>query len=382
MIARNDNSSRLESGIQVRPAGAETASNAGRYEIFQTEESVKVRTANSTLYDGADIQLDQEVTIEALNVSVADDVQIRNELRDKAEFLMPLSHQNVLRARDCVTSQGWIVYDPIKAVLTQTNKSPKDAREVLLAALSAIQALHESDRLHGELSDNCLVLGDDDKIKLVCSAGYALDDTDAMTSKEDCLAAPEMVDPDLGPITWASDLYCLGLMVMLVCQPREMARLFKGDQRKWAVSAEPIPEKLLKAYSEEVREVLKKLVAKNPKDRFASAHEALAAIQARESSSARPTVRTTQGIGLENSPSAKVKTVVDLPNLFDLFVDPTWLAKQLKRPVVYGPLLVIVGLSVLANRERLPMPVSSTESDVTSENLRGSGFSGCRYYIW
>ncbi|MEZ6121399.1 MAG: hypothetical protein R3C28_33255 [Pirellulaceae bacterium] len=64
MIARNDNSSRLESGIQVRPAGAETASNAGRYEIFQTEESVKVRTANSTLYDGADIQLDQEVTIE------------------------------------------------------------------------------------------------------------------------------------------------------------------------------------------------------------------------------------------------------------------------------------------------------------------------------
>ncbi|MEZ6121400.1 MAG: hypothetical protein R3C28_33260 [Pirellulaceae bacterium] len=28
---------------------------------------------------------------------------------------------------------------------------------------------------------------------------------------------------------------------------------------------------------------------------------------------------------------------------------------------MYGPLLVIVGLSVLANRERLPMPVSSTE---------------------
>jgi hypothetical protein len=199
------------------------------------------------------------------------------------EIVAGLKHRNIVRIYDLGIGDdhAYIAMEHFPAGdLRQRMKTPLGVREAfdyLVQIASALDAIHSVGVLHRDLKPANIMLRDDGSLCLI-DFGLAKADTNAtdLTGAREIFGTPYYMSPEQGhaePIDARSDLYSLGVIFfeMLMGQ-----KPFKGNSAMEVIYKHKRAElPALAPQFDEFSGLLRRLLAKNPADRFGSARDLL-----------------------------------------------------------------------------------------------------------
>ena len=178
-----------------------------------------------------------------------------------------------------------------RSVAIRLREGPSDPRLVLHTVrgiLSVLSQLHEQGLLHANLKPTNVFFDTDGRVRL--SDGLLIDARlpvalpPPMNLK---YTAPEQTHKDFGPITPATDLYCVGLMALEMLAGDRFARAFQGIRSdapeedmawsQWHGSTLVAPSATLfaKGCPEELANVIARMLSKQPSLRYATVRQAM-----------------------------------------------------------------------------------------------------------
>jgi len=204
------------------------------------------------------------------------------------EIVAGLKHRNIVRIHDLgvADDHAYIAMEHFSAgdlrQRMKTPLSPGTALQYLQQIASALDAIHAVGVLHRDLKPaNVMLRGDGSLCLIDFGLAKANEMEISLTGTREIFGTPYYMSPEQGhaePIDARSDLYSLGVMFYEMLSGRKpytgasaMEVIYK---HKRADMPELAPE--LSGY----REIVARLLAKSPADRFQSAAELLGAIQA------------------------------------------------------------------------------------------------------
>ena len=177
-----------------------------------------------------------------------------------------------------------------RSAAIRLREGPSDPRLVLhtlRGALGVLIALHELGWVHANLKPSNVFFDTTGRVRL--SDGLLVEaatagDVPPLNLK---YRAPEQVSQTYGPVSPASDLYCLGWLALELLAGEKFSRWFSGLPLKisddhpawsqWHASSQvaPTAAELAAACPEELSQVIGRMVSKSPELRYASAREVL-----------------------------------------------------------------------------------------------------------
>ncbi len=193
----------------------------------------------------------------------------------------------VVRLHDLGVSDehAWLVMEYFaKGDLRKRMRQPLSPRQALLLAASiarALAAVHAAGVLHRDLKPGNIMLREDHSVALIDfglskDAALAMDITETGT----IFGTPHYMSPEQGhaeAIDERSDLYSLGVILFEMLSGHKPYRAENPMAIVYKHRKEAIPQ-LPRAFAA-VQPLLERLLAKLPRDRYASAHEAAAALE-------------------------------------------------------------------------------------------------------
>ncbi len=203
------------------------------------------------------------------------------------EIAQRINSPAVVRLHDLGVSDehAWLVMEYFtRGDLRKRMRQPLSPRQALLIAASiarALAAVHAAGVLHRDLKPGNIMLREDHSVALIDfglskDAALSMDITETGT----IFGTPHYMSPEQGhaePIDERSDLYSLGVILFEMLAGHKPYRAENPMAIVYKHRKEAIPQ-LPHAFSA-VQPLLEKLLAKLPRDRFASAHEATAALE-------------------------------------------------------------------------------------------------------
>ena len=203
------------------------------YELFEELG----RSSNSVVYRAYDLVLGRDVAIKELmsepgsDGGQADARRIQQFLKE-ASFLAQFEHENVLRIHTVDQDRGWIVMELMKGTLANQiasePMSPDTVRSVLRQMLTALDFLHQKDKVHGAVRPTNILINEHGTVKLSDFEAASRDgELRAPTGSKKYLA-PELIRSDFGEFGPAVDLYCLGFTALELLTGRKFDSLFPG----------------------------------------------------------------------------------------------------------------------------------------------------------
>jgi serine/threonine-protein kinase len=258
----------------------------------------------ATVYRAQDLELGREVAIKQIQPQfLADSAQNERYWRE-ASLLASFQHPHIVTIYDVVRSRGWLILELLQANLRDRlqgrSMDPKAVQNTVTQALRALSALHGRGLVHGDIKPSNLMIDHRKRVK-VGDFGLARrvsHDEGSVIRGTAKYMAPETLTQDFGEVGPQSDLYSLGFTAYdLVCGSR-FESLFPGldafgrdRQAAWmmwhAAADRKLPEvaRVLDTVPPQLSKVIGRLIEKDPKNRFTSADEALAALGASASES-------------------------------------------------------------------------------------------------
>jgi serine/threonine protein kinase len=261
-----------------------------RYEIVDT-----IGTGDfAIVYRGRDRELGREVAIKQIHQQYLLDPRQLERFWREAQLLATLQHPHILTIYDIDRSRGWLILELMRGSLKQTLEAgPIDLdylRIVLAGGLSALDFLHSRGIIHGDIKPSNLLVDAQGRVKLgdFGLARRAANEEGSLLKGTTKYMAPELINPQFGPVGPASDLYSLGFTCYeLMCGP-QFENLFPGlsaygrdPQIAWmmwhAAADLHLPEihRVLEGVPPDLAAVIQRMVAKDPQKRYRSAAEAL-----------------------------------------------------------------------------------------------------------
>jgi serine/threonine protein kinase len=165
---------------------------------------------------------------------------------------------------------------------------PRLVLHTLRGALTVLAQLHDQGLIHANLKPTNVFFDSEGRVRL--SDGLLLEARSPVPFPSPAnlkYLAPEQASPDFGPLSPATDLYCIGLLGLELLAGERFARAFQGLRgdtpaediawSQWHTSSHPAPKATLfaKGCSEELAAVLAKLLSKQPSLRYTTARHAL-----------------------------------------------------------------------------------------------------------
>ena len=253
--------------------------------------------ALATVYRARDLSLQRDVAVKALRDAVRADPVRSQQLYDAAQFLAGLSHDNIVQVYGLDRDRGWLIMELLPGDLAKRlarGPLPPDlVRSVLQQALKGLQALHAQKKLHGAVKPSNLLIDDHGRVKLGDSAGLSLDGEVRRPEGGPKYLAPELINPEFGPVGPGVDLYGLGFTALELLKGPGFDRLFPGADaadpeiawlRLHGSRGEPIPSasRVAPNTPPDLARVIDKMLAKDVKARYATAEEALRDLEPRD----------------------------------------------------------------------------------------------------
>jgi serine/threonine-protein kinase len=249
------------------------------------------RGARATVWRARDLALKRYVAIKELHDKFKADPHRMEQFWEEAAFLANLRHENIVQLHALDKERGWIVMELMQGSLEDKRKEgalPADVvRSVLRQALAGLAALHESGKFHGDIRPSNLLIDARGRVKLSDSAGMALGGEIRRPSGSAKYLAPEMLNPEFGPVGKQADLYCLGFTALELLKGPGFDKWFKGvagaadPEIAWlrchTSTTEVLPpvEQLVPGAPADLARVLDRLLPKPVAERYASAADAL-----------------------------------------------------------------------------------------------------------
>ncbi|MEK6270188.1 MAG: serine/threonine protein kinase [Planctomycetales bacterium] len=249
----------------------------------------------ATVFRARDKELARDVAIKQIHPQFLSDPRQLNRYWDEAQILASLEHPNVLTIYDIDRQRGWLILE----LMTDTMQSraggkPLDLELIrmgLVCGLKSLEFLHKRNIIHGDVKPSNLLIDSRNWIKL-CDFGLAqraADDQGSLFKGTTRYIAPERVDPEIfGPVGPQSDLYSLGFSMYELLCGNAFESLFPGLQAfgadkqiawmMWHAGPDrkmPDINRVLKGVPEDLAHVIERLVAKDPKNRYRDAQEAI-----------------------------------------------------------------------------------------------------------
>lgn len=221
----------------------------------------------------------QTVALKMPPEEVAGDPEFKARFRREIELCARLSHPGIVRVLDSGESEDGRPYLVTELVEGQTLRSLVQpggleagrAREIFLQVLEAMVYAHSQGVLHRNLKPDNIVLRPDGSIKLI-DFGLARppDDSADITGSGKSLGTPAYMPPEqiLGTAMESSDQYAIGVTLYELLAGR---RPFEAhDVRTQMFQNLNLPPSPIDGCPEPLNELVLKMMAKDPSDRFES----------------------------------------------------------------------------------------------------------------
>jgi serine/threonine-protein kinase len=264
---------------------------AGRYEVRRALG----RGGMGTVYEAYDRVLEEEVALKVLRGDVARSPGMAERFRSEIKLARKVSHPNVCRIYEYgeegalqFLSMELVPGANLKEVLRQRGRLPEDeAIDVVLQAAEGLAAIHDVGVIHRDLKTLNLTIDGSGRVRVMDFgiATRAAEGVTGPTGSGYVMGSPEYMSPEhargrrLDP---RSDVYSLGVVLFELLAGRVPFRAetpvetllmhLRTPPPLEGEAGVPIPARLAP--------VLRRALAKEPRDRFASAREMAGALRA------------------------------------------------------------------------------------------------------
>jgi len=278
---------------------AETVETLGKYEIKRTLG----KGAMGTVYEGWDPIIARRVAIKTVRIPEDNDDPETEEalarFRREAQAAGRLTHPNIVGVFDYGETAGiaYIVMEyvdgpAVKSLLDKQERfALNDAMRIMTDLLTGLQFSHARGVVHRDIKPANIMLTSEGQAK-IADFGIARIESSSMTQAGTVLGTPAYMSPEqfMGQVVDArTDLYSSGvLLYQLLTGERPFEGGMSAIMHKALNTDPPLPSQISVTCSPAFDGVVRKAMAKRPEDRFQSAAEFLAALQAAASGKAVP----------------------------------------------------------------------------------------------
>lgn len=269
-----------------------TGQNFGRYQILE----LLGEGGMATVYKAYDTRLEREVAIKVIRREAFPPDEMDTMLKRferEAKALGRLSHPNIVGVIDYGEYEGspYLVMEYLSGgTLKQRLGAPmpwRDAVQLLLPIVHALDYVHDHHIINRDIKPSNILmtekgqpmLTDFGLVKLFAGSDKDNDkDKSAisLTSSGTGLGTPDYMAPEqwTGETTAQSDLYSLGVVLyeMITAHRPYTADTPAGVLLKQATESLPLPKDYIPNLPQNVESVLLKVLAKDPRDRYADVH--------------------------------------------------------------------------------------------------------------
>ena len=263
-----------------------------RYEVFDPI----AHGSFTAVYLGYDGEVKRDVAIKELKSEYRTDPRRVEHFWDEAKFLAGVNHAHIVQIYGRDEERCWIVMELMKGsldgLIARKPMTPDLVRSVLRQVLAGLQLLHEQNKVHGAVRPSKLLIDDRGGVKLGGSAGLNVQEVAPPEEGMEKYLAPELVDPRHGKLGLGVDLYCLGFSVLELLKGPGFHALFKGVEadpktgwlRVHGSQSERIPpaQEIASGVPADLARVIDKLLARDVRERYASASDAMKDLEERE----------------------------------------------------------------------------------------------------
>jgi serine/threonine-protein kinase PpkA len=259
-----------------------------------------VRSERSAVYRAYSEKLRREVALKVLSVDAGSEEQLHKEvdrLKREFEIIDMLSHPAIVPIHDfgSTSNASYIateyfahgsLKDRLKSGLT-LDESIGYFKQIA----NALRALHAAGVLHRDLKPaNVMRRADDSLVLIDFGLARHVESSTVMTAVGEVRGSPYYMSPEQcegKSLDERSDLYSLGVLLFEMLAG---AKPYNGQNVYQILQSHihaPIPR--LPQAAEHFQRIIDRLMAKNPRERYASATAALLAVEAAQSMPATPT---------------------------------------------------------------------------------------------
>lgn len=300
---------------------------------YQVEREIG-RGGMGQVYLARDESLDRAVAIKVLPAEIATDEERRKRFEREARLIARLNHANIATVYELGEEDGrlflaleYIEGRTLHDILREQTKVDLDtAFDYLEQMLAGLKAAHDQGIVHRDLKPGNIMLTGDGVVKLLdfglakLLSGPSDHTQPQLTNTGAMLGTPEYMSPEQArgkPVDERSDLYSIGVILHeLLTGTTPFRRSSQAETISAILNDDPPSlETIDTAIPSKVASLVRRLLAKSPADRPASARFVLDELTKFKESGSRQPVETVDD-------SAKPKSIAVLP-LENLSGDPT-----------------------------------------------------------
>lgn len=259
-----------------------------RFETFE----VLGQSAKCTVYEGQDYELSRSVVVKELKPEFRQDEVCVAKFWAEATLLARMNQANIQQVYAVDRERFWIIMEPLRGALasevTARGISFDRARDIIRQLLAGLEYLHRVDNARVEIRLDTILVDEDNRPKFT---NISVADSQGEYKRPDhrrLHTAPEVLNPrhfgEPGP---ASDLYCLGIVILQLLAANKFASLFSGLDKKrvndamawsaWHASSAAVGSirSVRDDIPKDIEALIERLIEKQVGRRFSSSTEAL-----------------------------------------------------------------------------------------------------------
>ncbi len=264
---------------------------AGRYQIVK----LLGEGGMGAVYRAQDKELEREVAIKVIRPELARNAQVLQRFKQELILARQVTHRNIIRIFDLGQAEGmrfitmeFIQGEDLSHILAHRTKLPApEAASIIAQVARGLEAAHAEGVVHRDLKPQNIMIDEQGKASVMDFGIARSMDASSMTRTGALLGTPTYMSPEQAQgvkVDARSDLYTLGIIfyeLLAGVPPFEadnpMATLVRRIQEKATplIEVEPTVPKVL-------NEVVMKMLATKPDDRYQSATELIAALDSYE----------------------------------------------------------------------------------------------------
>lgn len=360
------------------------------------------RGGMSRVYLGRQLEPKRDVAIKIVSPGSAPDPAFLSSLKQEGDTVASLSHDNIVTVYACgvVDNHYFMAMEILSGGdLTEKIKKgmrPEEAVEVMIQIGSALEHAHRKNVLHRDIKPENVMFHESGKAVLV-DFGIAKEGNteSSFTQVGAVVGTPHYMSPErcMGkPIDARSDLYAMGVMFYEMLTGH---KVFEGRDTfavSYAHVYEPVPP--LPPEHARFQPIINKLLAKDPKDRYQTAGEMVAALKKHRAgapAAAEPATRR-MGTAVVTPLQDKLnrlgggETVVSLPTQGSTSTSAaTAIAKPVPAPAARGDAATVVSAATPAPATP-EAPVAPALSGLPIAVIAGSAalgvVAGLAFVLW
>ena len=250
------------------------------------------RTGIHTVYKAIQISLERDVLLKVLQPNMLTEEDIKARFRREAHAYAKLKHKNIVNVYDYGSADNcqYIVMEYIEGVSLkefiekEAPLSLKKAISIFRQLIEGLDYAHKHGVLHRDIKPDNILISKDGTVKIADFGLATFMEAPSVTNQGDVLGTPAYMSPEQAtgePVNQQSDIFSAGATFyeMLTGQ-----RPFGGDTFAQCVfkiiNQEPKPIRIYRTdIPAAIDEIIQKMLAKNPKERFQTAHDVLISLK-------------------------------------------------------------------------------------------------------